>query len=68
MVTLNVAIYYIYMLHVPYGFREDFICFVFSYYKSMANNDIAKVWPILAPSSKLAGITKRITKHCYLNI
>ena len=31
----------------------------------MADNDAPGVWPIWTPGSRLAGITKRLTKHCF---
>ena len=31
----------------------------------MADNDAPWVWPIWTPGSRLAGITKGLTKHCF---
>ena len=31
----------------------------------MADNDAPGVWPIWTPGSRLAGITKGLTKHCF---
>ena len=31
----------------------------------MADNDAPGVWPIWAPGSRLAGIIKGLTKHCF---
>ena len=31
----------------------------------MADNDAPGVWPIWTPGSQLAGIIKRLTKHCF---
>ena len=31
----------------------------------MADNEAPRVWPILTPGSRLAGIIKGLTKHCF---
>ena len=31
----------------------------------MADNDAPGAWPIWTPGSRLAGITKGLTKHCF---
>ena len=31
----------------------------------MADNDAPGAWPILTPGSRLAGIIKELTKHCF---
>ena len=31
----------------------------------MADHDAPGVWPIWTPGSRLAGIIKRLTKHCF---
>ena len=31
----------------------------------MADNDAPGAWPIWTPGSRLAGIIKRLTKHCF---
>ena len=31
----------------------------------MADNDAPGVWPIWTPGSRLAGIIKGLTKHCF---
>ena len=31
----------------------------------MADNDAPGAWPIWIPGSRLAGIIKRLTKHCF---
>ena len=38
---------------------------MFSHYKPMADNDAPGAWPIWTPGSRLAGITKGLTKHCF---
>ena len=62
--------YHLTLLHTKYtsfrlcGFREeDFKCF--SHYKPMADNDTPGAWPIWTPRSRLAGIIKGLTKHCF---
>ena len=62
--------YYLILLHTKYtslrscGFREeDFKCI--SHYKPMADNDAPGAWPIWTPGSRLAGIIKGLTKHCF---
>ena len=37
----------------------------FSNYKPMADNNAPGVWPIWTPGSRLAGIIKGLTKHCF---
>ena len=37
----------------------------FSHYKPMADNDAPGAWPIWTPGSRLAGIMKGLTKHCF---
>ena len=32
----------------------------------MADNDAPGVWPIWTPGSRLAGIIKGLTKHCFI--
>ena len=34
-------------------------------YKPMADNDAPKAWLIWTPGSRLAGIIKGLTKHCF---
>ena len=49
----------------PCGFiEEDF--YFFSHYKPMADNDAPGAWPICTPRSRLAGIIKGLTKHCFI--
>ena len=62
--------YHLTLLHTKYtsfrpcGFREeDFKCF--SHYKPMADNDAPEAWPVWTPGSRLAGIIKGLTKHCF---
>ena len=43
--------------------KKIFKCF--SLYKPMADNDAPGAWPILTPGSRLAGIIKGLTKHCF---
>ena len=31
----------------------------------MADNDAPGAWPILTPGAWLAGLIKRVTKHCF---
>ena len=38
---------------------------MFSHYKPMADNDAPGAWPIWTPGSRLAGIIKGLTKHCF---
>ena len=38
---------------------------MFSHYKPMADNDAPWAWPIWTPVSRLAGIIKKLTKHCF---
>ena len=38
---------------------------MFSHYKPMADNDVPGAWPIWTPGSRLAGIIKGLTKHCF---
>ena len=37
----------------------------FSHYKPMADNEALGAWPIWTPGSRLAGIIKGLTKHCF---
>ena len=64
--------YHLTLLHTKYtsfrpcGFsleKKIFKCF--SHYKPMADNDAPGVWPIWTPGSRLAGIIKGLTKHCF---
>ena len=64
------VMYHLTLLHTKYtsfrpcGFREeDFL--LFSHYKPMADNYAPGAWPIWTPGSRLAGIIKRLTKHCF---
>ena len=34
-------------------------------FKPMADNDAPGAWPIWTPGSRLAGIIKGLTKHCF---
>ena len=43
--------------------KKIFKCF--SHYKPMADNDAPGAWPIWTPGSRLAGIIKGLTKHCF---
>ena len=43
--------------------KKIFKCF--SHYKPMADNDAPGAWPIRTPGSRLAGIIKGLTKHCF---
>ena len=43
--------------------KKIFKCF--SYYKPIADNDDPGAWPIWTPGSRLAGIIKGLTKHCF---
>ena len=43
--------------------KKIFKCF--SHYKPMADNDAPRAWPIWTPGSRLAGIIKGLTKHCF---
>ena len=43
--------------------KKIFSCF--THYKPMANNDAPGAWPIWTPGSRLAGIIKGLTKHCF---
>ena len=36
-----------------------------SHYKPMADHDASGAWPIWNPGSRLAGIIKGLTKHCF---
>ena len=47
------------------GFLEKKIFKCFSHYKPMADNDAPGAWPIWIPGSRLAGIIKGLTKHCF---
>ena len=38
---------------------------MFSHYKPMADNDTPGAWPICTPGSRLAGIIKGLTIHCF---
>ena len=38
---------------------------MFSNYKHMADNDAPGAWPIWTPGSRLAGIIKGLTQHCF---
>ena len=38
---------------------------MFSHYKPMADNDAPRAWPMWTPGSRLAGIMKGLTKHCF---
>ena len=38
---------------------------MFSHYKPIADNDTPEAWPIWIPGSRLAGIIKGLTKHCF---
>ena len=49
----------------PCGFREEDFLKCFSHYKPMADNDAPGAWPIWTPGSRLAGIIKGLTKHCF---
>ena len=39
--------------------------YVGHHYKPMADNDAPGAWPIWTPGSRLAGIIKGLTKHCF---
>ena len=43
--------------------KKIFKCF--SHYKPMADNEAPGAWPIWTPGSRLAGIIKGLTKHCF---
>ena len=43
--------------------KKIFKCFC--HYKPMADNDAPGLWPIWTPGSRLAGIIKGLTKHCF---
>ena len=43
--------------------KKIFKCF--SHYKPMADNDAPGAWSIWTPGSRLAGIIKGLTKHCF---
>ena len=43
--------------------KKIFKCFY--HYKPMADNDAPGAWPIWTPGSRLAGIIKGLTKHCF---
>ena len=43
--------------------KKIFKCF--SHYKPMADNDAPGAWLIWTPGSRLAGIIKGLTKHCF---
>ena len=43
--------------------KKIFKCF--SYYKPIADNDAPGAWPIWTPGSRLAGMIKGLTKHCF---
>ena len=64
------VMYHLTMLHTkstsfrPCGFREDFLN-VISHFKPMADNDAPLAWSIWTPGSRLAGIIKELTKHCF---
>ena len=38
---------------------------MFSHYRTIADNDAPGTWPIWTPGSRLAGILKGLTKHCF---
>ena len=43
--------------------KKIFKCF--AHYKPMADSDLPGAWPIGTPGSRLAGIIKGLTKHCF---
>ena len=61
--------YHLTLLHTkctsfrPGGLRRRFLNV--SHYKPMADNDAPGAWPIWTPGSRLAGIIKGLTKHCF---
>ena len=62
--------YHLTLLHTKYtSFRpcglEKKIFKCFSHYKPMADNDAPGAWLIWTPGSRLAGIIKGLTKHCF---
>ena len=62
--------YHLTLLHTKYtsfrpcGFKKKIFKY-FSHYKPMADNDAPGAWPIWTPGSRLAGIIKGLTKHCF---
>ena len=38
---------------------------MFSHHKPMTDNEAPGAWPIRTPGSRLAGIIKGLTKHCF---
>ena len=57
--------YHLTLLHIGLVVLEKKIFKCFSHYKPMANNDAPRAWPIWTPGSRLAGIIKGLTKHCF---
>ena len=63
--------YHLTLLHTKYtsfrpcGFREEDFFKMFSHYKLLADKDAPGAWPIWTPGSRLAGIIKVLTKHCF---
>ena len=58
LVTLNIPALGLVVLE-----KKIFKCF--SHYKPTADNDAPGAWPIWTPGSRLAGIIKGLTKHCF---
>ena len=66
----RIYVYHLTLLHINIQalglvvLEKIFKCF--SHYKPMADNDAPCAWPIWTQGSRLVGIIKGLTKHCFI--